>query len=105
VTASNSLAVDALLQADGALGLLSGDERVDAERLVALCRGHWTGDQRQAASSPEIRQLSEKLARRGAKAMPFGALGRALLAELHGADKDARDLLLEFQSKLAMLGL
>jgi hypothetical protein len=72
---------------------------------VEICRSHWVTAKGEAPSAPEVRQLSEKLARRSAKAMPFGALGRALLAELHGADKDAKDLLLEFQTKLSMLGL
>lgn len=92
--------------ADGALPHLRGSEREDAERLLALCRAAWVegkadpGDWRR-----RIGGLVEPLARRSAQAMPYAALGRALLADLHGDPKMARGLLHEFEVKLAQLGL
>lgn len=96
-----------LTQAEGALGLLGSIEREDAERLLVICRQCWLSGltDPEKSLSIEVRQLSEVLARRGAKAMPFGALGRALLAHLNGASLDSRALLIEFQAKLGMLGL
>lgn len=106
MSALSELVERTLSLADSAIGLLSGEEQNDAERLLHLCRTRWQGDEGAGQVEPtEVRKLSELLARRSAQAMPFGALGRALSADLHGASRDAEELLKEFQSKLFMLGL
>jgi len=102
----------ALEAATSLLPLLSPSERTDAERLLALCNLYWTdqpllgqGTQERTTLSREAGRLVEFLARRSATAMPLAALGRALLADLHGAEQERDRLLSEFQSKLAQLGL
>ncbi len=94
-----------LSQGDGALGLLNAAERTDASRLVEMCRTVWNEGQVDPTMTREAGRLVEVLARRSARAMPFAALGRALLADLHGSPRDRDALLIEFQNKLAMLGL
>lgn len=94
-----------LNQAESALGLLNDAERLDAARLLELCQDYWLRGIRGEEASREAGRLVELLARRSARAMPFAALGRALLADLYGSEKDRSALLLEFQAKLAMLGL
>jgi len=105
MSAFSQLVEQSLSLSDGAIGLLSGEERSDAERLLELCRARWRKADTQRIEPTEVRKLSELLARRSAKAMPFGALGRALSADLHGANQDAEDLLREFQTKLSLLGI
>jgi hypothetical protein len=92
--------------AEGALSLVVETERHDAARLLQVVRAHFI--ERQPDDGTRARttgQLIEVLARRSARAMPFAALGRALVADLKGdaAQRDA--LLLEFQNKLSQLGL
>jgi hypothetical protein len=98
--------------AAGLLPLLKPLERSDAEQLLAVCARYWTdplqveGDAAQRATLlREASRLVELLARRSATAMPLGALGRALLSDLHGAPLERDRLLSEFQAKLAHLGL
>jgi len=92
--------------AKGAFGLLEGVERNDAERLVELCEAHWLGTPPpEHELLVELGRLIEVLARRSAKAMPYAALGRALVAELRGTEKDRDSLLQEFALKLSMLGM
>jgi hypothetical protein len=106
MSAFSELVERTLSLSDGAIGLLTGEERKDAERLLLLCRTRWQGGEETDRVEPtEVRKLSELLARRSAQAMPFGALGRALSADLHGASRDAEELLKEFQTKLFLLGL
>lgn len=94
-----------LSQGEGALGVLSSDERADAARLLEICRSLWNEAQVEPTMTREAGRLVEVLARRSSRAMPFAALGRALLADLHGSPRDRDALLIEFQNKLAMLGL
>lgn len=103
---------DVLDRAAEAAVALSGQERVDAERLVSLCReidAHPresvpSGDVESTPLSRELGALVEVLARRSARAMPMAALGRAALAHLRGADADARALVREASDKLALFG-
>lgn len=96
----------ALAQAEGALGLLSDAERIDAEELITLFKRLFPAP-REASLTDRTRllRLIEVLARRSASAMPFAALGRALSARLVGDEKSVQLLLREFQEKLQMLGL
>lgn len=104
--------VYALEAAASLLPLLSPTERPDAERLLTLCEQYWADQLRFAQDAAqrsslarETGRLVELLARRSATAMPLGALGRALLSDLHGAPQQRDKLLSEFQAKLAQLGL
>lgn len=94
-----------LNQGENALGLLNPSEREDARRLLAICQNVWINDGADTTTTREVGRLVELLARRSARAMPFAALGRALLAGLHGSTRDRDSLLAEFQTKLTMLGL
>ncbi len=96
----------ALIHAETALGLLSGQERTDAEALIALCRRLFP-DPSEATMNERTRllRLIEVLARRSASAMPYAALGRALSAHLAGDRRSVDALLREFETKLQMLGL
>lgn len=99
-------AESAIVQAEGALGLLQGQERNDAEALIELCRDLF---QPGASATPQQRthlgRLIEVLARRSATAMPYAALARALSAHLSGDERNSAALLNEFQQKLVMLGM
>jgi hypothetical protein len=95
-----------LESAEGALPLINLAERPDAIRLVSLCRTEWVEQVPDpAARVREVMHLVELLSRRSAQAMPFAALGRALLAHLKGDTAQKVALLAEFQEKLAQLGL
>lgn len=108
--------------AHSALGLLGKGERADVEELLGICADYWKPDpdtslNESTALSEEmlpfddplarrrLGRLVEILARRSSQAMPFAALGRALLADLVGAERDRDQLLQEFESKLSMLGI
>ena len=103
---------DVLDRAAEAAVALSGQERVDAERLIALCRELEAsprddvkpGDVESTPLSRELGALVEVLARRSARAMPMAALGRAALAHVRGADADSRALVREASDKLALFG-
>lgn len=96
----------ALSLADGALPHLGREERADAERLLGLCRQAWVDQQPDPGDwKRTLGGLVEVLARRSAQAMPYAALGRALLADLHGDPGMARSLLTEFEAKLRQLGM
>jgi hypothetical protein len=98
------IARDALEEARSALALIPEGERADAEMMFRLCELHFKEgkplDQRREAA-----RLVEILARRSAAALPFAALGRALLASSGGEPKQAQELLGEFRFKLSLLGL
>lgn len=95
----------ALAQAEGALGVLSGAERSDAEELIALFKRLFpTPREASLTERARLLRLIEVLARRSASAMPYAALGRALSAHLSGDEKSVQLLLREFQEKLQMLG-
>lgn len=102
---------DALSRAEGALGLLASEERRDVERLLQFLRSFFGEDapekdeEAQRVVRRETARLVEILARRSAHAMPFAALGRALLAFLAGSGADGEALLREFEFKLSLLGL
>lgn len=88
---------------------LDGSQREDAIQLLAACTQVFQtppiGDQKRASElKRRLREGSEILARRGARAMPLGALGRAALAHLAGADADARWLLTECENKMSLFG-
>jgi hypothetical protein len=96
----------ALDQAEGALGLLSAEERADAQELIGLARRLFPSPLDVClADRTQLLRLIEVLARRSATAMPFAALGRALSARLAGDEASVSVLLREFQTKLQMLGL
>lgn len=93
-------------RAEGALGLLQGEQRIHADELVSLGRQLFLTDK---AAAPEQRArigyLVEILARREAAAMPYAAFGRALLAHVSGAEAQKKALLQEFSAKLDLLGM
>lgn len=95
----------AINQAEGALGLLDGEERKDAEELIQFARRLFPVGEASLEETARIGRLVELLARRRAAAMPYAALGRALLAHLRSAKKDKNDLIKEFESKMAMMGM
>ena len=95
----------ALETAEGALCLINGPERKDAERLVELCRSFFQSGFADEAMAKEVGALVEVLARRSAQAMPFAALGRGLIASMRGDELMIKPLLAEFHLKLSQLGL
>jgi|SRR5690606_1930899 len=96
----------ALESAWGAMPLVPSPERRDAERLLEICAEFWGSDAAGAApDAREIARLVEVLARRSSQAMPFAALGRALLADMSGDQGQRGRLLDEFQIKLSQIGL
>lgn len=98
--------VEALAQAERTLGLLAGQERDDAEELIALCRKLFPEpDSATQSDRTRLLRLIEVLGRRSASAMPFAALGRALSAHLAADSATEKLLLREFETKLQMLGL
>ena len=96
----------ALSQATGALGILEGEERSNAEELIALGKKLF-GAPESATQEERARllRLIEVLARRSSSAMPFAALGRSLSARLSGDERSSAELLAEFEMKLQLLGL
>lgn len=93
-------------QAENALGLLSTDERADAEELLALFQRLFSAPAEATATDrTRLLRLIEVLARRSSSAMPFAALGRALSARLAGDERSVHLLLREFETKLQTLGL
>lgn len=87
---------------------LKATTKPDVQALLAIAKEVMSGNVREEESLAIKKQLGalvELVARREAQAMPFAALGRAALATLHHADKDAAALLLEFEAKLSMLGM
>lgn len=96
----------ALESAWGAVPLIPSAERADAERLLAICVEFWRSDAVDVApDAREVARLVEVLARRSSQAMPFAALGRALLADMSGDQRQRSGLLDEFQIKLSQIGL
>jgi hypothetical protein len=95
-----------LESAHALLSLLGPAEHADATRLLAISEAHFLHQEPDPGTwKREVAGLAERLARRGAAAIPLSALGRALLADWSG-DARQKDLLLaEYQSKLALLGL
>jgi hypothetical protein len=97
-----------------AAALLSGRERHDAERAVALCRevaGRPRSEDRPLptpgddALRRELGRLTELLGRRSTRGLPAAALGRAALADLAGDRRSCEQALTACESKLQMLGL
>ena len=98
--------VFALEAAENGLAAVDGGERADATRLVQMCREHFI--ERRPDEGVRVReasQLVELLARRSARAMPYAALGRALIADLKNDETQLKLLIAEFQLKLSQLGL
>lgn len=87
--------------------LLDGEERALGERLVAMAASSVdaAGASDELEFRREMNRLVELLARRSARAMPLGALGRGVLAALGGDRRESERLVGEFEGKLALLGL
>lgn len=100
----------ALASAPSALVRLSNTERTDAELLLDLWRSYLAHgssvvpEDNLKQTRRHTARLVEVLARRSAGALPFAALGRALLAATTGYHDHARELVNEFCAKLARLG-
>lgn len=98
---------------EGLCAALEGQERADAERVVAVSaavsqRERVEGQLVPAPEDLELRRelgrLVELLSRRSANAIPVATLGRVLLADLAG-DRNARaHALRECDEKLLLLG-
>ena len=120
---NHSLLLDRLQ--DG-LSLLEGQERAMATESLSIAHLHFgtvntQNDQLKTPASTlsqepisalarkkllvRLGQLSELLGRRRAQAMPFAALSRALIAELHNDERASSALLTEADIKLTMFGL
>lgn len=96
----------AIQRARMTLGSLDDQARRDAEELIVLCEAHFDPRGRAPENlKRDAARLVEVLARRSAHAMPYAALGRALLADASGSPKMAAELFAEFEAKLSMLGL
>lgn len=95
-----------LMRAEGALGLLEGEERSHAEELLGLFRELYP-ERSLSTEQHRIRigHLVELLARRKAAAIPYATLGRALLAHLSGASGQTDVLLREFLTNMDLLGM
>lgn len=92
---------------------LAGEERSNAERVVAVCRaldararldGKLVSDASDIELKRELARLTEVLGRRATRALPAATLGRAALAELAGDTRSARALFADCDAKLRMLG-
>lgn len=97
-----------------AASLLSGQDRDDAERAVALCRDVAARPRGDDGPRPEpgdeglrreLSRLTELLGRRSARGLPAATLGRAALADLAGDRRSCEQALADCESKLQMLGL
>jgi hypothetical protein len=101
---------EALARARDTVGVVPPAERALVDELLAhaeeMLRGA-EGERLPADSGRhrDVARLVELVARREARAMPFAAMGRGMLAELSGAAKDAAALYREFDEKLMLLGL
>jgi hypothetical protein len=98
---------------EGLCALLAGEERVNAERVVAACReldGRERLDGKLVSTTwdnelkRELARLAELLGRRTAQALPAATLGRAALADLAGDTVSVRALRADCDAKLRMLG-
>lgn len=93
--------------------LLVGEERSNAERVVAACRELGSRARRDGKLVPapsdmelkrELARLTEVLGRRRTQALPAATLGRVALADLAGDRLSARALGADCDAKLRMLG-
>jgi hypothetical protein len=104
-----SVVSSALELARDLVSVLEGEERsLGAElcaQLATYSKAGTLSDEEVLAFRRSVNRLVELLARRQARAMPLAALGRAALAELSGDVREARRLVDEFETKLALLGL
>lgn len=98
---------------EGLCALLAGEERVNAERVIAACReldarerleGKLVPATSDIALKRELARLTEVLGRRAAQALPAATLGRAALADLAGDTVSVRALRADCDAKLRMLG-
>jgi hypothetical protein len=93
---------------------LTGEERTQGERVVAICRlldereradGVLTAATEDAEFKREFGRLVELLSRRSAKAIPLAKLGRAALADLAGDRRSANAIGIECDAQLSLMGL
>jgi len=98
---------------EGMCPLLAGEERLNAERVVAACRELDARERRDGKLVPapsdlelkrELARLTELLGRRATQALPAATLGRAALADLAGDTSSVRALRADCDAKLRMLG-
>lgn len=93
--------------------MLAGEERSNAERVVAACReldarersdGKLVSAPSDMELKRELARLTEVLGRRATQTLPAATLGRAALADLAGDALSVRALRADCDSKLRMLG-
>ena len=98
---------------EGLCALLAGEERSNAERVIAACReleGRARRDGKLVSAPPdselkrELARLTELLGRRATRALPAATLGRAAMADLSGDAASVRALRADCDAKLRMLG-
>ena len=98
---------------EGLCALLAGEQRTNAERVVAACRELDVRARRDGKLVPvpsdiplkrELARLTEVLGRRATQTLPAAALGRAALADLAGDTLSVRSLRADCDAKLRMLG-
>jgi hypothetical protein len=94
--------------------VLSGEERTQGERVIAICRALQDRERQGGRLVPaaedlelkrELGRLVELLSRRSAKAIALGKLGRSALADLAGDVASARAIAIECEVQLAGMGL
>lgn len=102
-----------LQRVEAVCALLVGEERTNAERVVAACRELDSRARRDGKLVPappdlelkrELARLTEVLGRRTTQALPAATLGRAALADLAGDPLSVRALSADCDAKLRMLG-
>jgi hypothetical protein len=95
------------------LSELSGEERLQTERVVEICRQLQRRERSEKAPSPaqgdpelkrELGRLVELLSRRSAKAIPLAKLGRAALADLAADPRSVSTILIECDAQLSDRG-
>ena len=98
---------------EGLCALLAGEERMNAERVVAACReldvrervdGKLVSTTSDMELKRELARLTEVLGRRAARALPAASLGRSALADLANDTVSMRALRADCDAKLRMLG-
>ena len=98
---------------EGICALLAGEERLNAERVVVVCReldarprhdGKLVSAPSDIELKRELARLTEVLGRRATQALPAATLGRAALADLAGDTLSVSALRADCDAKLRMLG-